>query len=416
LHAPHVAWVRRLLALLACSALAACSRSHAESSRQPQGKPGSILLLDALDQPVAEHQLLVDGELVTTDAEGSAELGALPEQYDVALRVYTSVYLFQGMRTRAPVIQLPYETLGPDVRRLQITVHVPPAPDERIHLLHNLMGPGVDAWTMGTNGDVQGNPWAFVEWAGAETATLVVEAFGSEIDPETQQVAHYTRYARLQREVDSNDDLSDLRWEPDFEAFPFAEKAIRVETQLRPDEVVFQHSVNARTAQGGYGSFGAAGSADSKLLVPDLPDVSFDVSADTSGPHGTTVNNAHGLLPGDHVRLVPQGPPKHLSEDDPDAECSREFAWSEVPDAIYYVQLNPDDFSSAYSYELVTSSTHVTLPDLSALGVPTPSGDYGWWPNSVGGPTSVDEYAAGRARRRQWGLGLTRRCHFSSDG
>jgi hypothetical protein len=413
LHAPYVAVARAAIIGFGLGTLsAACSQSHAERASKPQGRPGSILLLDALQQPVPDHRLLVAGELVTTDAEGRAPLPALPARYDVALQA-SYVYVFQGMSSRAPVIQLPYETFNPDTRRVHVDVYASPADGESLNVLQDVTATGIHGMSAGFNSDAAGHYWVNIAWSGPETARLTLEAFTSVHDPETALVTRYSGYARYRAEVHAGDEVS---WSPEFEPLPFAEKTIRVETTLGPDEHIFQHPVYVRTATGGGGALGSADNlADAELLVPDLPNVTFDIASDTFGPNGSATTWARDLRPGDRVRLTPLAAPQPLVPFvDTPAECPAEFEWTPVADALYYLWLRPrGSGAGSSSYQIASASPRATLPDLSALGIPAPEGPYEWSPRSVADYDSIDAYAAGARGSRQ-GDGDNRACAFSA--
>jgi hypothetical protein len=232
------------------------------------------------------------------------------------------------------------------------------------------------------------------------------------VDPESSLVTSYPRHARYQAKVRSGDSVN---WAPELEASPFADASIRVELELGPDQSAWGHSIYVRSSTGGGGALGSSDNAsDAHLLVPDLPDVTFDVGTHASSSEGTSVNWVRGLLPGDHARSTAiEAPNSLLPLDDTEPECPGEFAWSTVPGAIYYVLLHPGPDGGGYTYELATSEPHASLPDVRALGVPAPAGDYEWWPNSVGGPDSLDSYAS-NGQREGWGLGHTRACHYAA--
>lgn len=131
---------------------------------------------------------------------------------------------------------------------------------------------------------------------------------------------------------------------------------------------------------------------------------------DTSGPNGQGRAVASGLDVGADVRLTPMAAPLPLFESpDSMAPCPSEFAWTSVDDAVYYLQLNSE--GAGPSLTIASTSPHVTIPDLSALGLPTLSGDYTFWPNSLGGYESLDAYAANPGHD-EWGMGPSQRCHF----
>lgn len=106
----------------------------------------------------------------------------------------------------------------------------------------------------GFNGDAPGHYWVDLEWVGPETATLTLQAFREEHDPETELVTQYTGYAQREQRIANGDSVT---WSPEFGAMPFRERTIRVRAELGPGESLFQHPIYVRTRSGGGGSMGS---------------------------------------------------------------------------------------------------------------------------------------------------------------
>ncbi len=370
-----------------------------------RGRDGRILVLDEFGRPFVNTPLLIDATLTDTGDDGFAELPELGASYDVSVVNASHAYVFRGLRSRAPVIQLQSSTSDPPS---STTLEIQKAPDLGDDTAIRFMAGIGDSPDLNprlsysiNDSDVE----LEVVWPSAQRPTLLAEAFLIQIDPLTEEPLAYLGDA----ENDWSEVPPSVTWTPPFASPSFDLVPLHVELTLPDGAAVQYYDAVASDDSGRRGSLGYSlgnpGSSDARtadMLVPDLPDTTYTVSGHTSaGDGGFVAYSSHGVHAGDTVRLVAQAGPVELAPaEGAVVDTDTDFTWTPVKGGVHYLYAFPTDDGASFDIMIATSETRVRLPDLSALGLPFPAGrSIRWLVNAVTGVASLDAYAAGAASR-----------------
>jgi hypothetical protein len=356
-----------------------------------------LLLLDTLGQPAARVQALINGQIVTTNDEGRAELGKLPARYDAVVVAGSYVRSYLGLAARSPTIRFPNSYLATNEYVARVNIAIPnTSPNQVMFYTAGATGEEVLPQTMGYNTS-GGYHWADIVWAGPSDATLSAHAFLADVDPDTGSVLRYSGFAS--KDWPNGGPLRTVQWTPEFEPPAFETKTIHIELSLPANMSVGWYSVRMQLASGEGGPISesrAGASAD--LIVPDVPGATFDVIATLFGPGEEAQIFMRDLVAGATVHAagsvgVDQLAPK---EDAMNVTPETEFSWSGPSDPVYELTAFTElDTKPRYNYVVATTGMATRLPDTSALGLPFPSGlTLKWVARSLRGHVSLDDYAA----------------------
>lgn len=409
--------LRRGAAISTALALSACGQSvrHAPAgaastaTSDPRGRDGQLLVLDEFGRPFANLPVLVDAALTATGDDGFAALPDVGSSYDVSLLDDHHAHVFQGLRSRAPVIQL--ASMGPAGGTLsETTLQLQKPPDLGDDTLIRFMagiGKAAEATPLLTYSTNDSDVELQVVWPEMERPTLSVEAFLVQVDPLTEEPLAYPGYAAEDWPAVS----PSVTWTPPFDSPPFEALPVHVDLTLPDGASVRYYDAFASDGSGRRGSLGyalgnpdadASTGASADMLVPDVPDTTYAVLAHTTTDDGGFVaQGPDGVHAGDSVSLVALAPPAELAPPSGALiDTATDFAWAPVEGAVHYLFIFAPDASSVFDVTVATMASHTRLPDLSALGVPFPlAPSIRWIANAVTGVGSLDAYAAGAPSR-----------------
>jgi hypothetical protein len=375
-------------------------------SPDPRGRDEELLVLDEFGRPFVNTPVLVDGTLTVTGDDGFAALPELGPSYDVSFVTDDHAFVFEGLRSRAPVLELP--SLGPDElfgTTLQIQKPADLGDDTAIRFMAGVKDTELTPHlTYSTNdSDVE----LEVVWPGMRSETLSAEAFLVQINPLTEEPLVYLGYAA----EDWPAVAPSVTWAPGFTAPPFDTAPVHVELTLPDGASVQYYEAEASDGSDRRGPLGyslgnpgstSAANATADVLVPDLAATTYTVFAHTSAAEGGFVaQSPDGVHAGDSIRLVARAGPVALTPaSGAVVDSNTDFTWTPVESAVHYLFIFPVDDGSSFDITLATTEAQAHLPDLSALGLPFPAGrSIRWLANAVTGVATLDAYAAGAPSR-----------------
>ena len=394
--------------LAACLALG-CGGESARSGVQASSGPAALRLVDEIGQPLPRTALLVDGAIVTTDEFGRATTDPLPAKYDVAVVVGSNAYAAIGLTTRSPLLELP-DIASPELTSYA-TINVEDPPDlsayDRVVLIAGVTDLAADQQVVSLD-SLQVDPYVQATWPGNAERTLSAEAVVADLDDAEFSVVGYSGYAARSFQLSPDDQVT---WHPTFLPVPFATAAIHVDSDavalVRP--VIYGSQVHEAAGPSGGLTF-AMGTPSADLMVLDLPDARYTVTAQSYYDTGVFVAAQDDVEVGASVTFQAAPPPELLApEDGASIALATEFRWIVMEGAVYRLIAYTDDGEDPFvQYEVVTAEASAKLPDLSALGLASLRGRMlAWTVHAEYGPTSVDEDVAGTPLSG-WGVAYSR--------
>ncbi len=394
-------------ALAAALASFGCGESarHASPGGGPapasRGRDGQLLLVDEFRRPFGIVPVLVDGAVVYTGEDGFAPLPEVGASYDVAFADQGRAYVFQGLSSRAPVIQIPSRAHRGAVFETDLEIQKPTAPDDTsLRFMAGIEELTEASPLLGYSND-DSDLEARIIWPDINPATLSVAALLVQIDPLTQEPLSYLGYSAEEwPEVPAK-----LKWAPSFDA-PLDSATIHVDLKLPPGGSSPVYQVTASDGAGRSGLVGfslgdpsaeSGGVASADVLVPDLPDTTFALSAQTVMSGGSFIAySSDELHAGDTVELDSQANPVLLSPaDGASVDSATDFTWTPGGGTVHRFFAATVDDGESFDVQVTSTGPSARPPDLSALGVPFP---YGRSLGRIAGDfagVSLDAYAAG---------------------
>jgi hypothetical protein len=394
------------IALLACGGRSSETGVHSAGEGSGQVE---LRVIDGIGNPVPSTPVLVDGAIVTTDADGRATSAGVVASYDIAIVVGGNAYVALGMTTRSPTLKLLDMTLPELSSTATVEVDADSSDTQRVLPILGTPDVPADEQVVSLGYSESGRRTAGATWRGSADVELSVEAVVAELDV-TGNVVGYSDYAEQSFEASPGDELA---WQPDFGPVPFDTVPIHVDTDVDVEgRTVFLASVIHESSGAiGFSSYGSnAGSGD--LLVLDIPGARYQVTAELQTSRDNALSGEvvaefltqqRDVEAGASIHLV-TGPftlstaPDAGSLIDPDTT----FSWTAGEGAINLLEVVADDAEGPrMEYEIATTDQSAELPDLTPLGFAFPSGRKLWWlVTSEYGDASVDTYVAGERSGR----------------
>jgi hypothetical protein len=393
-----ISFLRSLVVFMAAIALAGC---------------GGLVVVDRIDDvtgtivdfrktPWPNRQILVGDTLTTTDEAGHFTVHnvAFPYNLAIAAEVPSGGHnvaigdVFVGMSDPAPTVSSwGHSPISPVQSGSTTVTVVLPAADTStvlgcvafdntdnltsISVISVALPPGPATLPPGPVRKFH------VEWTGPPSATVRIHAFQTQVDPATSAPVHYLGY-------DTTDivlaDHGDVSWTANYKPPPFSESPLSVTVSL-PEGYTMTHTaltVNSTYLADNWGQLGSSAKGPViSFVVPDLPGVPLAISV------GANDGNASA---GSVVAALPAGPqPLALQVDPaPTLTSPTEGATFGVGSTITWTLDGPGAPSTFLSMgdgrggqaPFITlwggEDGSVTLPDLSALGLPLPHGMTGF--------------------------------------
>jgi hypothetical protein len=374
--------------------------------------PVALRVVDEIGAPVSETAVLIDGALVTTDADGQAASSEVPATYDVAVVVGTHAYAFLGMTTRSPVLKL-RASVAPDSTSTA-TVELPSdlTANGPVSLIAGVTDTPSDEQSA-TSGYGDHGLMVATTWRGTSDATLSVEAITNATKDGTEfgAIVGYSGYAKLTLDAAPG---ADVPWQPELTEVPFDTVSIHVDVDLGGDDRMVTCSSELEESSGAVGALAALASNSGSIDLPvlDIPGARYVIDADV---RSAPVQGIHTTSDGFHATQLDvaarasihleTGPfstnvaPKNGTMIEPDTM----FSWTAGDGAVnvlsltdYMVGFSDEVVTHQFALDIATSGLEATIPDLSALGFALPAAvSIQWNVSSQFGHASVDDYAAG---------------------
>jgi hypothetical protein len=365
----------------------------------------ALRVVDQIGSPVADALVLIDGALVTTDADGQATSSDVRATYDVAVVFGTHAYVFLGMTTRSPLLELRHSVAV----ALTSTATVELLGDFRttpLALVAGVTGTSPDEQTGYFRPTNQGGSIGMT-WRGSSAATLSVEAVVTETDESTGTFSPFgntigfSSYAK--QTFDAVPD-ADLMWQPELTPVPFDTVPIHVGTDAAAPGLI-EYSAEITESIGPLGVLATVGSgASADLPVLDIPGARYVISADIAVPQddeNTADTSVHAeqrdVEPGASVQLKTAPLTLNIAPGDHSIiEPDTTFSWTAGEGAVNVLYVLGNDTDAQFYYAIATQERSARIPDLSPLGKPFPAGrNLTWSVGSEFGHASIDTYAAG---------------------
>jgi hypothetical protein len=420
----------RFLALGACIPFFGCiARLDLGGPSDAGADPGSNdvngVVVSSQGLPVGYISILSGGSVVHADAQGRFVLRSAPPRYDVVIAMqpppWTSdssnsgIAIYQGLSTRDPVLTSPVNAQGAVVASVVVTY--PPEPAGTWKKVFGSVAPF---------GSCSGVPWGPVAQSsdkvscavpGAATtsnATLAWLGFSvGHVTPDADlTVQHYLAF-----------DRTDLTFQP-FETVPWTPRAIPIgemtvtgSVTTGPGQTVDEIDVGLRMSSTEGWSLLEMPTREPPwtALVPRIPGVSFAIwySASDNGQQGSIGGGGTSalVLVGDDGTVPPVAlpPPPRLASP-PDgtsgfgsAPSASTLSWQ--GQGMCHVYLGPVSTMTALpSFDIYTTESSFTMPDLSPLGTAIPDSTPYFWtvscsqtsePGIGGDPVLVPSYGLG---------------------
>jgi hypothetical protein len=396
------------IAMLACGGK---SDSREPAPTNEVAGPVALRVVDQIGSPVPNTAVLIDGALVTTDADGQATSADVHHSYDAAVVVGIHAYAFLGLTTREPVLKL-RSSLVPDFSS-RATVEVLAGLPETtpVALIPRVTGTPPDEQAaiprLANNDEV-----VEMAWRGSSNATLSLEAVVVQDGTDLNTVA-FSSYATATLDAAPG---AGLVWQPEFLPVPFDTVPIHVDTDTGGAELLL--ITCSATIDASVGPFGLLASVfeavSADVPVLDIPGARYVMSADVE----VLPDNAADDETMFHVeqRDVEAGSSVHLQavplaqnvapKDGATIGPDTTFSWTAGEGAVNVLFLEDtsveasspldDSATTPFLYHIATSELSARMPDLNALGVAFSAGDeFEWSVSSQFGHASVDTYAAG---------------------
>jgi hypothetical protein len=390
-------FLRSLAIFTAAIAIAGCG----SVSVVPADITGTIV--DTAKAPWPGRQVLVGDTLTTTDEAGHFTVHDVSPPYDLAIASGTTMGdVYVGMSDPAPMVVSRGIAPGSPAQSGSMTVTVVlPAADtstvvgwvvlEATDILARITVVPVTTAT----GPVR----TFnVDWGGPPPVGVRIHAFQTQVDPATSAPVHYLGYDTTNLVLDGQGNVT---WTASYKPPPFSESPLSLTVSLPAGYAISHTWLLMRSTEllgtaGQIGS-GAAG-PEISLVVPDLPGGPFLIDVATGEGYGMSRSYVPALPAGTQKLAVPMEPTPTLISP-PDGATfgvGSTITWTLGGPGAPFTTLNPLNSEVRLITLWGGEDGSVTVPDLSALGLPLPHGvtcDVAVWRDSRA--TTAEDFASG---------------------
>jgi hypothetical protein len=367
--------LRILSIFLAAIPIAGCGSVLLE----PEDITGTIV--DINKTPWPGRPVLVNDTLTTTDEAGHFTVHGVSPPYDLAIASGTWGQVFVGMTDPAPTVVSWGLAPGSWAQRgsMTLTVELPAADGSTVRgwvlfePVDNLTWITAFPVTTAPGGPERGFE---LDWAGPPPAGVRVHVFQAQVDPATSAPVHYLGY-------DTKDlvlaDQGDVTWTASYKPPPFSESPLSVTVSL-PEGYAVRHTwLGMRSTFMAGPSFqigSEAAGPEISLVVPDLPGAPFRL--DVTAEDGYAVSWSH-------VPTLPAGTEKLALQVEPaptllspgqgaTVGVGSTIDWTLGGPGAPYTTLGIVADKGPQIILWGGEDGSVTVPDLSALGLPLPHG------------------------------------------
>jgi hypothetical protein len=366
-------FLRFLSVFVAAVAIAGCG----SVSIAPEDVTGTIV--DITRAPWPGRQVLVGDTLTTTDEAGHFTVHNVSPPYDLAIAdpiPWGEVYV--GMTDPAPTVVSRGLAPGTQHGSMTLTVVLPAA--DTSTLLGWVVVEATDNVTKITAQPVTTAPGPVrtynVDWVGSPSAEVRIRAFQTQVDPATSAPVHYLGYDTTDLVLD---DKGNVTWNASYKPPPFSESPLSVTVSL-PEGYAISHTWLRMGSTDQFGTAGWIGSGaagpEISLVVPDLPGAPFELDVTAGDGYAVSRSYVPGL-PAGTQKLAVQVEPAPTVISPPDGATlgvGSTITWTLGGPGAPYTELDVTE-GKGQSIFLYGGDGSVTVPDLSALGLPLPHGE-----------------------------------------
>lgn len=412
--------------------LVACNGATAPSSGAGKGggKGASITVqgqvVGVYGAPLPNVPVLIGTTTTTTAADGSFTVAGVTTPYDVALYLDPAVLstsrptalVFEGLTRADPTLEVLADsgTFSSDQLGGTTSRQLDQAANENGVLL----AAGANFGEGGALLDYSDTPnfGTFpMGWGGSAARATTLFAITADVDTTTNLPTTYTGYAAVPLTLQDGQDQTSL-------SIPLTTTGLtQVQVQgsvTMPSGYTVTNASNCvpggsppclnmgttvlvRFASGAEGASLALGQDVTAAPVPRYSGGTLGSAfVARAEPSGATTDDTYTMAvltataPGP-TSLTLQAPPAKLTPADnaTGVTTGTDFSWQAASNSVYIMDLGPTSGSNSDpEIMIVTASTHLTLPDLSALGIQLPTGQVAYDYNliTVGSFASMDEF------------------------
>jgi hypothetical protein len=342
----------------------------------------------------AAFQILVGDEVQTTGLDGSFSFANVPATYDIAVGWGNGAIVYKGMTTRSPVFHTPRaNSVG------QVPVQFSGLVDDTHRIaFYSASGssdgtiqPGL--WGGGNEPPTSVGFTYYVDPTSGAALPLTLHALTYEVDPTTNAVLKWTGHAELD---DVHLDGAVPAWV--VQPSPVETGSVSVSADAPPgiELAGLTLGVHLQPSDGSF-SFSrfSPTTPSAEFLVPIVPGLTFDLGATGTTKDGHSSAWARAIAPGGTVVLELAQTPRALGPDEGSTGVTTEtpFAFAPYDGGVQRVTFTPPESDpNFYSVQVVTTSSTITIPDLTRMGHPLPNGEaYSWMVERLPLGATVDE-------------------------
>jgi len=396
-------FLRSLTLLIATLALAGCGTVVVV----PEDIHGTIV--DITNAPWPGRQVLVGDTLTTTDEAGHFTVHDVLPPYDLALAFNTPVItrgdVYVGMTDPAPTVVS--WALAPaslvNGGSMTVTVVLPEADTSTVvgwvafEATDNLAGILAEPVTTVTTATGPVRTFT-VSWRDLPSVGVRIHAFQTQVDPATSAPVHYLGY-------DTTDlvlaDHGNVTWTASYEPPPFSESPLSLAVSL-PEGYAISHTWLVMRATTQFDTVGLMGSGAAgpgvSLVVPDLPGAPFSIEVAQGEEYGSSRVYVPALPAGPQPLALQMEPnPTILSPSEgATIGVGSTITWTPGGPGASFTTLTPEATNGLTIFLWGGEDGSVTVPDLSALGLPLPHGVVcGVSVSRDSRATTVEDFASG---------------------
>jgi hypothetical protein len=376
--------VLRILAIFIASiAIAGCgARSPLDAASSHEDVTGTIV--DVTNTPWPGRQVLVGDTLATTDEAGHFKVRDVAFPYDLAINATHDADVYVGMSDPAPTVFSQGLAPGSPARSgsMTLTVVLPAADTNTVHgCVEFEKSDNLTSITVSTVKTAPEPLRTFnVSWVGQPSTVVRIHAFETQVDPTTSAPVHYLGY-------DTTDlvlaDQGKVTWTASYKPPPFSESPLAVTVSL-PEGYGISRTflvMNSTDVLGNAGLIQSeAAGPEISLVVPDLAAAPFGIAISTRASDGSAESTSYALLPAGTQKLAVQVEPAPTLIAPPEGGTigvGSTITWTGGGPGAPFTTLEVLDGKGAIGPFIVLwggADGSVTVPNLSALGLPLPHG------------------------------------------